>query len=212
MLSKLTLSKNKGFTLVELLIVVAIIGILATIGIPTFNNYRSRAMKAEARSLLGGIMTAEQAFFSEYSTYGDYLAKIGFDVPQNAASNYSVGFPDVACASLGAAGAPNPLPATANGARLATLYPGYVDAGYTVAAGGVTGRIAIAGAKCSIGVLGTGTTYTASATGAIVRGTDQTSNTETTGSCLVTATANACQSVFTATPTAGIAQVVDPIN
>ncbi len=60
---------RKGFTLVELMIVVAIIGILAAIAIPNFLNFRMKAKTSEAKSNLGAIRSTEVAYFAEYNHF-----------------------------------------------------------------------------------------------------------------------------------------------
>ena len=72
MLSKLSAKKDeKGFTLIELMIVIAIIGILAAIAIPQFNSYRKRAYNGSAMSDLKNAATAEEAYFVDHQIYGD---------------------------------------------------------------------------------------------------------------------------------------------
>ena len=60
---------RKGFTLVELMIVVAIIGILAAIAIPNFLNFRLKAKTSEAKSNLGAIRSTSVAYYAEWDTY-----------------------------------------------------------------------------------------------------------------------------------------------
>ena len=69
MLKKLGASFGKGFTLIELMIVIAIIGILAAIAIPNFVKFQCRSKQSEARSSLKAIYTAEEAYRAEYDTY-----------------------------------------------------------------------------------------------------------------------------------------------
>jgi len=60
---------KKGFTLIELMIVVAIIGILAAIAIPNFLRFQARAKQSEAKQNLGAIYTAYISYFSDYNIY-----------------------------------------------------------------------------------------------------------------------------------------------
>lgn len=62
-------SNQKGFTLIELMIVVAIIGILAAIAIPNYLTYQLKAKTAEAKTNLGGIRTGEEAYLAENDVY-----------------------------------------------------------------------------------------------------------------------------------------------
>lgn len=58
-----------GFTLIELMITVAIIAVLASVAIPAFRNYQLKSKRAEAFSNLSGIAKMEQSYFAEYDAY-----------------------------------------------------------------------------------------------------------------------------------------------
>ena len=98
-------TNQKGFSLIELMIVVAIIGILATIAVPNFQRFQAKARQSEAKSALSAIYAAEKAFYAEWSFYRGELRDIGYR-PEGQ-MNYAVGF-----AGLGPATAayPNFIP------------------------------------------------------------------------------------------------------
>ena len=154
------MKNNRGFTLLELLIVVGIIGILATIGMPSYKKMLQRAKKAEAKALLSGIYTSEAAFFAEYNTYGNHLPRVGYDAGAN--NYYTVGFPSAACAE-GAI-----FPASVAGSVFNNAYPDYFNALPPLVA--VTTRLEAPATRrptaCEAGTT-TATTFLATATGAI---------------------------------------------
>lgn len=66
-------SNHQGFTLIELMIVIAIIGILAAIAIPQFSAYRKRSYNSAAQSDIRNAATAQEAYYVEHRRYSDML-------------------------------------------------------------------------------------------------------------------------------------------
>jgi prepilin-type N-terminal cleavage/methylation domain-containing protein len=66
------MGNRKGFTLIELLIVVVIIGILAAIAIPKFAATKDKAKLASVKTDVRNLMTAQEAYFSDFATYGSF--------------------------------------------------------------------------------------------------------------------------------------------
>jgi type IV pilus assembly protein PilA len=75
--------RASGFTLIELMIVIAIIGVLAAIAIPNFIKFQARSKQSEARANLKSIFTAEKAFFQEKDRFSTLTGEIGFEPERN---------------------------------------------------------------------------------------------------------------------------------
>ena len=94
--------RRRGFTLVELMVAVVIVGILASIAIPNFLRYMAKAKQAEARTNLKTIYIAESGYFLENDTYTNDFAALGWEVTDAARHSYDLGG-DIAGKSNGGA-------------------------------------------------------------------------------------------------------------
>jgi prepilin-type N-terminal cleavage/methylation domain-containing protein len=94
---------ERGLTLVELMIVVAIIGLLAAIAVPAFRNYQFTSKRAEAYSNLAALVKTQKSFYAEYGAYvGVPIAESGFSQGSlPAAEKREVAELEVAFASVG---------------------------------------------------------------------------------------------------------------
>jgi prepilin-type N-terminal cleavage/methylation domain-containing protein len=92
---------NKGFTLIELMIVVVIIGILAALAIPRFMRSTTKAKQSEAKQLLKQIYTMQQAYRQEFDNYclngvtataaaPNAFAQVGVEIMPSARYSYAM--------------------------------------------------------------------------------------------------------------------------
>jgi type IV pilus assembly protein PilA len=150
------LKKQDGFTLVELMIVVAIIGVLSAVAVPNFKKYQAKAKTSEAKVQLAAAYTAQQAFYGDFGIYHNCLAYMGYEPVREFPSRYyAIGFEGGATINAVAhAGAVNS--GMADGACPST-------AARVTAAGAlpVAGASFFAGGKGSGGVVATATVFDA---------------------------------------------------
>jgi type IV pilus assembly protein PilA len=146
-----TLRSKKGFTLIELMIVVAIIGILAAIAIPNFLKFQAKSKQSEAKTNLGAIYTGQISYFGESNSFGNF-DMINWSPSGTPRYHYTLGgWADNTNTNRGALIAGITVPTWAgnhNGAMdaaatpaliSATLTPAFDNATFIAGAGGMVG-------------------------------------------------------------------------
>lgn len=95
---------RKGFTLLELIVVIIIIGILATLGITQYTKIVEKGRIAEARVILGQIRTSEVAYSQEYGNYTSTLTDLYIgDVPGTCTATHYFSYAALATDGQGTA-------------------------------------------------------------------------------------------------------------
>lgn len=180
---KIRISKQHGFSLVELMVVVAIIGILASIAVPNYQRFQRKARQSGAKTELGGMYSAQKVFNTEWGFGTSCMVQHGYSV--DGESLYNVGW--APASSSGDWNAANPThKGTYNGPPCATLVYSTLKGG-----GGGTGSGTFAqvksGAKAFIALNNSSTDFTdtlqCSSFGASGTCTAQTGCTWSSGTC-----------------------------
>lgn len=102
-------SSERGFSLVELVVVLAIIGILVTAAVPLYLGARKRAYKAEASTTLQEIKTMEWAYYQQNTAFADSFVSLDFTPPASRFWTYSIPAATDASVRIVATGQSKPL-------------------------------------------------------------------------------------------------------
>ncbi len=91
---------SSGFTLIELMIAVAVVSILAAIAYPSYQDHIRKSRRAEAQSFMMAVAARQQQFLVDTRSYSESLSDVGVPTPDNVTRAYAV--------ELAASAAPSP--------------------------------------------------------------------------------------------------------
>jgi type IV pilus assembly protein PilA len=92
---KKEIKKQYGFTLIEMMVGVALIGILASVSLANFKHYQSKSKSVEAKVQLSSVFIAMQSFYNTYDIYMTCLNYMGYIPSENQKMSYAIGFPSI---------------------------------------------------------------------------------------------------------------------
>jgi len=82
------MKKNKGFTLIELMIVVAIIGVMSAIAFPSYDSYMKKSRRADAKVGLSKLADKQERFYLQNNTYTNSFAAAGLNTSNASEEGY----------------------------------------------------------------------------------------------------------------------------
>lgn len=84
------MNRNRGFTLIELMVVVAIIGLLAAVAYPAYGRYLVKANRAAAQSYMLELAQAQSQYLADNRAYATTIAALGSTTPAAVSSKYGI--------------------------------------------------------------------------------------------------------------------------